>query len=375
MSFDKKAFKEVQSKGHTKQAIWFLNGFWEAGMSEEAETVWDLTHRMIEIQMGRPKFYGAISKNVGADETPEGFHLDQFQAHRFLEQSGETKTAKELRTDLKTIDVDKDNNMSMTEYLMFKYGKSATEVINAPQGDGKKLREAEAKMNETRELLNELQTAAKAAERAANQAGIRATAAKALLNASNEAAATAKAALDDQHAAEAKVRVAEAVVKAAMDALLAEQKAFDDKLAKLQSIADDQSVGVVKRNRAKNEVEQLKSEDPLPLSRAKITQASALKKAAKESKKAARATSKAQKLADEAAAAAQAAAQAAQEAEAAAAEAALKKAEADRAAAAVEAKMQEIVADFERLKAAGDVAHGQIFWMEREMKEIRKYMR
>jgi len=85
--------------------------------------------------MGRRKYYGAMSKHAKQDEAKEGKSLDQFQSHRFLESAGETKTASALRKDLATIDVDKNNKMSITEYLMFKYQKTASEVINAPQGN------------------------------------------------------------------------------------------------------------------------------------------------------------------------------------------------------------------------------------------------
>lgn len=430
-SFDIKKFKKIQNRPHSAQAIWFLNGFWGEPFDDEtAEEVWKYAHKFYEIQMGRRKYYGATSKNNPKEDSKEGKSLDQFQAHRFLESVGETKTASALRAELKTIDVDKNNKMSITEYLLFKYGKTPQDVIDAPQGNPEEIREAQAALQEAHAQLNELssklsasqdaasearrQAAAseKAAEEAAaahkaavknhNQAGLDAAAARAALNASNTAASEAAVALADQETADALCRSAEAAVKASVDRLHAEQKKLDDAIAKATATANDSSKGVVRRNRAKNEIEQLKANDPLPLSRAKITQASALKKAQKQSKKAAKATKKAadkKEVADNKAAESAAAAKAAQEshiaAETAAAEAETAKHHADLAheeakvarqnaedAAAelaiafnnCEAKMAECAAVLEALKKKGGVGKGKLFWMAREMKEIRKYM-
>jgi len=58
------------------------------------------------------------------------------------------------------------------------------------------------------------------------------------------------------------------------------------------------NLGVVKRNRAKAELAQLKCTDPLPLRKAKITQAAAVKKAEKRRKQSKRAADKARAATD-----------------------------------------------------------------------------
>lgn len=104
-----------------------------------------------------------------------------------------------------------------------------------------------------------------------------------------QAAADAAEALEAQKKAEAALKKAENELKAAVEALEAEQKAFDDKKADLEAKSE---LGGVKGMRAKNELAQMLSEDPLPLRRAKITQGAALKRAQKARKPFAEATAK-----------------------------------------------------------------------------------
>jgi len=305
--FDTKAFKAVQANSHTDQAIWFLNGFYEDGLGDTgAEEIWHITHKFIEIETGRRKYYGARSKKMSQDDHKEGQSLDQFQSHRFLEHAGETKTASQLRKDLSTIDVDKNNKMSLTEFLMFKYNKTAPEVINAPQGGGdtKELKSAEAKMVAARESLDEL----------------------------NERLAKAQEAED-------KTRKAEAEAKRTLDALHAEEKAYTDECDKLTKRGNNDKLGVVKRNAAKQQLAVLLDKDPLPLNRAKLDQAAAVKKLKKVVKKAKKATL-----------------------------------EANAAAKVADAALRECEEAFTALKKQGGVAQGKIFWMERTMKEIKKFM-
>lgn len=345
--FDVKGFQNLTKMTHTEQAIWYLNGFWNDGGEENAEMIWEACHYMMELQMGRKILYGSRQKE-DPDDVKEKNDIDQFQAHRFLEHFGETKTASQLRTELKTIDLDKDNRLCLTEYLISRFGKTPKQVINAPQGgESKGLAEAEEKMNQISAQLDVLQVKLQEQEKAVAE-----------LKVQQEAA---DAALASASAADAKLQAAKDEAQAAKDELDAQQAAYDAKCAKLQGVIDDEKKSNMKKNKARNELAQLKSEDPLPLSRARITQAAALKKVKKEAKKAA----KAKALAEEAAAAAETARLAG---EAAAAEVAAAVEETNRL-------MEEAAAEFERLKKIGDgVQHGKIFFMERKMKEIKKYM-
>lgn len=278
---------------------------------------------MMELQMGMRVMYGRKKLDEEKD-VKEKNDIDQFQAHRFLEHFGETKTASQLRAELKTIDLDKDNRLCLSEYLVSKFSKTVVDLVNAPQGSSSPeqkaaLAAAEAKIKEVSAQLEVCQTEAKNAADA--------------LEASNQA--------------EAKLKEAQDAVAGALAALEAEEKKYNGAIAKQQSIIDDETKGGVKRNRARATLAQLQAEDPLPLSRAKITQAASLKKAKKETKKAGRARNKAQA--------------AAMTAEGAQLEA--------------EELMKATEDAFEALrKSMGGSANGRIWWMERKMREIKKFM-
>jgi len=96
--------------------------------------------------------------------------------------------------------------------------------------------------------------------------------------------------------------------------------------------SEDQNLGVVQRNKASNELSQLKAQDPLPLRQAKITTEAAERKADK-------------------------------------ARAPFKEAReyAEREFDIAEAKLQEVM-------SKGTVAHGQIWWLNKELQEAKKFL-
>jgi len=163
--------------------------------------------------------------------------------------------------------------------------------------------------------------------------------------------------------------------EAAHDEVETQEKAIAAKLEKMEKKSKDTSLSTVKRNSAINRLAQLKSEDPLPLRKAKITAAATLKKVKKQKKKAAKATEEAKKAEAAAAQAKEDANQAAQEA---------KKAEEDSInaqKAANDAKEEAVRAFKEAEKSIEDLKkegtglpQGKIWWMERTMKEKKKYM-
>jgi hypothetical protein len=312
-------FQKITSMTHTEQGIWWLNGFWkEKGCGQDyAEQMWKEVHLAIELEAGKPKMYGSK-----VWEVKEGCDLDELKAHQFLEKLGGTMTVVELRKKLAALDLDKNNKMAMSEYLLGKFQKKPEELINAPQGG-----QAEA---------SKLEAAKKAV----------ADAASALTQAVAREEASIKAAKDAEKALWAS-EAAKQELAAAVAELEAQEKALADKKAGYQAKIDDPNLSAMKKGTAKNELAQLESEDPLPLRKAKITQQAALKKAEKAAKLAA----------DEK--------DAADAAQAAATQA---KAEAEQAFAAAQAALEE-------LKRKGDgIAQGAVWWMERELAERRKYM-
>merc|ERR1712141_541270 len=73
---------------------------------------------------------------------------DIAQSNRFYEKlpGEETITAKKLKDRLKEVDIDTNNCMCVSEYLLYKYKKTPEALVDAPQGslDMKELEQAEA---------------------------------------------------------------------------------------------------------------------------------------------------------------------------------------------------------------------------------------
>jgi len=152
-----------------------------------------------------------------------------------------------------------------------------------------------------------------------------------------------------------------------VDAALAEVKAQEEaRAAKTEELTRKSSEGgVVQQNKAKAELAQHLNEDPLPLRKAKITLEAALPKAEK-----ARAPFEAAtKEAEAARAKATSAAEAAERTRAAASESA------NQAAEAVEEARKSLEAAEAWLEQAKNrLPYGQMWWLDRELAEKRKYL-
>merc|ERR1712137_240792 len=185
---------------------------------------------------------------------------------------------------------------------------------------------------------------------------------------------------------ENEARQAEAPFKAAQDEVLsalAEVKKQEDEYNGKIADCERRSTqgGVVQQNKAKAELAQLKAEDPLPLSRAKITLEAAEKRASK-----ARAPFEAAtKIAEEARQAATAAANAASQAAAQASQARQvaeqarqrsqdAKAAADAALDAAAQRLEEAEAYLAEVKSKPGVSYGSLWWIDRELYEQKKYL-
>jgi len=272
---DTEKWNELSAKCFKDQAIWALNGFWDI-MEKDAELVWNWCQKLAELHQ---------------EKHADGCDLDEFWSHKFLETLGETMTVIEMREKFRKIDADFNKRMSLLEYLMFRYNIEPHAMVTAPQGGDQ-------------EQINKAQAMVDSAQKA--------------VDAMNTALADAKTAENEN--------------KAALEELRAQEKAFEDKKAALEKTKNDTSIGIVKRNSAANQLDQMLSEDPLPLRKAKINQAAAVKKSERATK---------------------------------AAEAAVKNAE---------TKLQEALDFLQRAKASGGVAKGAIWWMEREITEKKKYL-
>eukprot|EP01130_Rhizamoeba_saxonica_P000181 TRINITY_DN10177_c0_g1_i1.p1 TRINITY_DN10177_c0_g1~~TRINITY_DN10177_c0_g1_i1.p1 ORF type:complete len:353 (+),score=153.72 TRINITY_DN10177_c0_g1_i1:51-1061(+) len=327
MANKQEKFEQFTQLVYFEQAKAFMNAYWG---DLDNERIWEQAHLFVELDI---------------DNGKEGSDLDEFNAHRFLEKQGETKSVRELRDELKEIDMDFNKRMALVEYLLFAHQKSVSDFIARPQGENtEEVAAAQA-------ALEEAQAALASAQEAHEKATADAASAKADANASK---AAAEEAADDA----AKAEAAENDLQKALAELHAQEEDYNNQCEMLRKKSEEG--GVVSRGRAKNELEQLLSQDPLPLNRAKLDTAAATKKAAK-------ATAAAKESQ-------QAAEQAAEQAAAAAAQAEESAAHAEAQVQVAAAKIQEAEDFLEEVKSRPGGGQGAIWWIERELAEARKYM-
>jgi len=259
-------------------------------------------------------------------------------------------TALELKNELRQIDVDANGQMALLEFLLFQYKRGVKACLTNPQGGGP----------EEQKALAEAQAKLEALQRAAEDLQVQLERQKKAEAAAKDAEAQAKAAEDLAVAAHNKLLAAEEEAKAAAAELQRQEDDFKNKCSALDAKTKDQSTGQVARNKAVQELAQLKGQDPLPLRKAKITQDAAVRKVEAERKVAEAARQKAEERRQSA------------EKERAAAEEQTTKVEA--ALADTEAKAKEASAFLEELKQRAGVPHGAIWWMQREVQEARRFM-
>jgi len=282
-------FREFTSTHYIDQAKAFLNAYWH-DVEGDAEYVWEWTHQFIALDVEKGK---------------EGCDLDEFNAHRFLEKLGETKTIRDLRDELREIDMDFNKRMAIIEYLLYRYKKTISDFVRRPQGgNSEEIAHAQHNLEVAQAALEEAKVAAEKATR--------------------------------QHELSLQ---AEAELKQALSELHAQEEAYNNKKMALERKSEDSNLGVVQRNKAKNELAQHLSEDPLPLRRAKLTTEAATKKA----EKARIAAEEAAQIADE-------------------------------KLRDCEAKFDEAQQYLEEIRSRSGGGEGALWWIDRELKEARKYM-
>merc|ERR1712137_87562 len=361
MSTDLDKLHVVCQKTYKEQAVWFLNCFWEEFADKEAELIWQYVLKNAELDLEN-------------HETGSG--LDEMKAHVFLERFDETLTVREMRAKLRSTgaigESERPKLVPLMHYLLYKYNADwHTLVDETRQGDNKEeLEKAEQMLKEVQQAFQESERAASAARKALleaqskeadatareaeavareneavqreKEAVERENAAKASEQQAKQREAAAKASAEESRKieeqakkdavaakqAEVDAQAAQKELEAALAELKKEEDAFNAKKSELERKGNDESIGLVTRNKAKNELAQLLAEDPLPLKRAKITQEAAVRKAEKATAHAAQT-----RQASEASAAAASKARAQAEQDAAQAESARKSAEADAAAA------------------------------------------
>eukprot|EP00727_Mastigamoeba_balamuthi_P012836 m51a1_g8175 hypothetical protein (299) ;mRNA; f:114172-115610 len=282
-------WQEICTKCYADQSKWVLNGFWDQ-LQGETENIWQWAQSFAKFDE---------SKRAG------GCDLDEFWSHKFLESLGQTMTVIEMREKFRQIDADFNKRMSMIEYLSFRFNLKIADVVNAPQGgDPAEIRKAEAMVAAAQASVESMTRALEAATKASEAAWY-----------------------------------AEQENKKALEELQNQEKAFQDKKADLERTKNDSSIGVVKRNKAANELDQMLAEDPLPLRKAKINQAATVKK-----------SERARVAADEA------------------------KAKSEEAVKDAERKLDEATQFLDKAMRSGGVAKGDVWWLQREITEKKKFL-
>src|SRR5690348_15607804 len=100
------------------QAVWFLNAFWADYGEREAEKVWTYAHKMASLDQQKKS---------------EGNAVDEFMAHHFLEQLGETLTVLQMREHLRKVGIPSAKLVPLVHYLIFKYKADWHHLVNAAQ--------------------------------------------------------------------------------------------------------------------------------------------------------------------------------------------------------------------------------------------------
>merc|ERR1712137_1441411 len=377
--------QELCGKTYKEQGIWFLNCFWQEFAEPEAELVWN---------------YVAKNAELDLENHETGCGLDEMKAHVFLEKFDETLTVRDMRDKLRSTGAigqsDRPKLVPLTHYLLYKYNADWKKLVDETrQGDNKEeMERAEQMLQEVLAAFKESEEKAAAARKSHADAQQKEAAAVSRENEAKASDSAAKAKEADAKATEAEAvskenaaREAEAPFKAAqeeVESALAEvhkqESEYQGKIADCQRRSEEG--GVVQRNKAKAELAQLQAEDPLPLSRAKIT----LEAAQKRAEKARAPFEAATKVAVAAREAATAAANAASQARAAAEQARQQASQARESATAADKAAAEKALDAaaQRLKEAEDymaevkskpgVSFGSLWWIDRELHEQRKYL-
>ncbi len=350
----------------------------------------------------------------------KGCELNEFDAHRFLEKINETLSVKDMRTFLKSVDIDFNKMVSLTEYLVSRFKVKWKELIEKPQDDekSKKIREeaqmavaiagesaqesieventANARRNEALAGEHKAATEEKHALETEKKAKAEEKEAKAREDDLNQAELQAKARTEEARKAENEMKKAAAEVRQALAKVLAEEKKISEKKSKLKSVSNDPKMGTVRRNSAVHQLAQMENKPSLGLQTAKVTLTAAEKRAQKSEAPFKKATARA-KAAEEKISQARAEAESARkaatasravaEADAKAATASRetasklrmaanealivaidKRREAEEAFADAESKLKELLA-----KPTG-TGQGADWWLQREFAEAKKYM-
>ena len=334
------------------KAIWFLNAFWTEGPKfgsnqQLAEDVWRFHKTCVELDKERKE---------------DGNELDEFGAHRLIEKCDSALTVTKMREVLKEIDVDFSKMVSLTEFMIYKFNVDWHILVNAPQGcDMTAINEAQAGLDKAKEML---QIAISASEKAKKDHA----AAVAAEKKSKDEELNSKKCAEDSEKAEVALARAKEEAAASLAKLNEHEEAFMKRCSDLEAAGSDESLGVVKRNRAKAELAVAKAEDPMPLREAKIHQEAAVRRVTRATGKASAATAAAN-------AASELATEVRREAENAAVEASAAAKVAEDAIPPAEKAFKEAEEVLDEVKSENvGTGEGNIWYIDRELEEAKRFL-
>ena len=189
---DNDKLRDLCTRTHKEQAVWFLNAFWE-GLEKHAEQIWSYVHKCNDLDWENHEL---------------GTGLDELNAHRLLEAFDETLTVRAMRAELRSTgalgEKESPKTVPLSHYLLCRFKDECNwhNLVHASQGNREEVAEAERR-------LAEVQAAFAECEKRDGEA------ARALLEATNrENDAKAREAEALQAEADAKAREAEALAAA-----------------------------------------------------------------------------------------------------------------------------------------------------------------
>jgi len=307
-------FNVVTGKPYKDQAVFFLNAFClefanpskskgAAAIFEKGpDAVWKFWESFLEIDKTQ---WEEVHKQLWKTGWKEGNSLDEFFSHKYLERLDKTMTAITFRNEFRKIDVNFDKRMAMAEFLLFEYKQDVTALLTRPQGSNQEeLEAAKQKLDAVQHALTEMNKQ-----------------------------------LEAQSAALQQVQKAQMELDAAVADLNKQEADYKRQIDTLDAKAHDPHAGAVSKNKAANELAQLKGQDPLPLRKAKITQEAALRRVTAEVKVAEEAKDKVAK-----------------------------------AVVDLTAKCDEAAKALDDLQKKSGGGQGSIWWMKKELEEAQKWL-
>lgn len=115
-----KKFQEITSKQSVdEQAMTFLRAF-----------VGEFQGKFEEVLQLAEEFKSFCVKMKGHIQ-----EMDEFECHQFLERKGNAKTVKDMRDELRAIDLDSNNRVAFIEFLLFTYKRTTAQMFTAKPSD------------------------------------------------------------------------------------------------------------------------------------------------------------------------------------------------------------------------------------------------